>query len=203
MLKTKAEIQAWLDKMKIRNYTIDDDLTVDAKHVDLSYKELDEIPIQFGIVEEFHCSDNVLTSLKGAPKECRYFDCSFNKLVSLEFAPKEFISKKDRAFFLCMNNVLTSLKGAPKECKVFDCSNNKLTTLEFAPQKCTEFYCMNNMLTSLRGVPKECKYINCSENHGLKSLEGVPKECEVESDLDENNKISESLKPVRLSKFRL
>ncbi len=152
MLKTKAEIQAWLDKMGVKNYTINNDLTVDVdEDVDIRKKKLTEIPVQFGIVKgDFDCYGNQLTTLKGAPKECKFFECHYNNLTTLE--------------------------GAPKECRFFDCSNNQLTSLEFAPEKCVFFNCSNNQLTSLEGSPKECKKFNCSNNQ-LTSLEGSPKEC--------------------------
>lgn len=63
MLKTKAEIQAWLDKMGVENYIINNDLTVDVNgSVDLDRKGLIEIPVQFGIVTgNFYCNENDLT----------------------------------------------------------------------------------------------------------------------------------------------
>ena len=39
MLKTKEEIEKWLDEMKVKKYTINDDLTVDVNDsVFLGYK---------------------------------------------------------------------------------------------------------------------------------------------------------------------
>jgi hypothetical protein len=90
MLKTKEEIIKWLDKYDVSYYTIRDDLTVDVGvDVNLAHKRLEEIPIQFGIVDgSFYCDSNQLTSLKGCPIEVRGdFYCSGNKLTSLEYAP--------------------------------------------------------------------------------------------------------------------
>lgn len=58
ILKTKKEIQAWLDEMEIKNYTINDDLIVDVNgDVTLSFKKLKTIPVQFGVLKgNFNCS---------------------------------------------------------------------------------------------------------------------------------------------------
>jgi hypothetical protein len=92
MYKTKEAIQAWLNHMNIKNYTINDDLTVDVNDwVDLSKRKLTEIPVQFGtVIGCFSVWDNDLTSLKGCPfKVTESFNCSKNKLTSLEYCPQE------------------------------------------------------------------------------------------------------------------
>ena len=68
MFKTKEQIKQWLDENEVKNYTINKDLKVDIEgSVDLSYKNLKELPVQFGKVGGyFSCSDNQLKSLKGA-----------------------------------------------------------------------------------------------------------------------------------------
>src|SRR5690606_19501070 len=107
MLKTKEEIEKWLDKMEIENYTINEDLTVDVKgDVDIIQRELNKIPVQFGIIEGwFECKKNKLTSLEGAPKVVEgVFNCSDNNLTSLEGCPKIV-----EGYFCCSGNKLTSL----------------------------------------------------------------------------------------------
>ena len=118
-------IEKWLNKYKIKNYTINDDFTIDVDgNVDLTYKHLSELPeyIQFNIVKGgFDCKVNDFTSLRGCPKEVGGgFFCNFNELITLEGAPKEV----ERSFD-CSYNKLTSLEGAPKEVGGYlDCSNN-------------------------------------------------------------------------------
>jgi len=87
---TGEKIKDWLDSNGVRNYTINKDLTIDVKgNVDISHRNLREIPVQFDIVDGFfNCSVNKLISLKGSPRECFVFYCSNNKLTSLEFCPK-------------------------------------------------------------------------------------------------------------------
>ena len=55
--KTKEEIEDWLKKMNIKQYTINRNLTVDVyDNVNISQKELKYIPIQFRIVtNDFYC----------------------------------------------------------------------------------------------------------------------------------------------------
>jgi len=97
--------------MGINNYKINKDLTVDVDgYVNITEKDLTEIPVQFGVVKKwFDCSHNdKLTSLKGSPRECKEFSCSYNRLTSLEGSPKYC------QYFSCSWNELTSLEGAPK-----------------------------------------------------------------------------------------
>ena len=153
----KVRIEEWLNKYKIKNYTINDDLTIDVKgDVDLKYYPENEFPdyIQFRNVSgTFSLYTSKISSLKGCPiKVDGGFDCE-----------------------RCKN--LTSLKGAPNECKSFDCSNcRNLTSLEGALNECEYFDCSDcDKLTSLKGSPKKvlgnfvCNYCN-----SLKSLKGLP-----------------------------
>ena len=86
MLKTKEQIKQWLDENKVKNYTINKDLKVDIEwSVDLSYKNLKELPVQFEKVGmDFSCSNNQLKSLKGAPQKVGGdFFCYNNQLKSI------------------------------------------------------------------------------------------------------------------------
>lgn len=57
--------------------------------VNLHRKGLSFIPFQFGNIKgDFDCSNNSLTSLKGAPQKVKgYFSCSNNHLESLRYSP--------------------------------------------------------------------------------------------------------------------
>jgi ribose 5-phosphate isomerase RpiB len=122
---TNKEIEDILDELKIKNYTIYKDGTVDVNgDVYLTSLGLTKIPVKFGkVTGNFNCSNNQLTSLKNAPKEVTgYFDCSCNKLTSLKNAPE----KVGRSFDCSFNN-LTTLEYAPKEVNgYFNCSYNKV-----------------------------------------------------------------------------
>ena len=155
-------IREWLDEYGVKNYTINDDYTIDVDgYVNLVGKDLTEFPeyIQFGIVKgDFNCSGNGLISLRGCPREVRLGN------------------------FLCNHNQLTSLEGVPKKVeKIFDCSNNKLTSLEGAPKEVRwNFDCSRNELTSLEGAPREVgRHFDCSRNSTQFTEEDVRKVCNV------------------------
>ena len=108
----------------------------------LYLKELPEWLSDVEVEGSFHCSDNKLTTLQGAPKAVKdTFYCHKNKLITLAGAPKTV----GRGFY-CANNKLTTLAGAPKTVGgSFSCSHNKLTTLASAPETVEgDFYCHNN-----------------------------------------------------------
>ena len=176
-------IKDWLKKYDIRNYTINDDFTIDvAESIFIEGKQLTEFPeyIQFGVINGyFNCSKNYLISLRGCPREVRgYFSCRGNKLTSLEGAPKEVGN-----YFNCSNNQLTSLKEAPEKVgSSFYCNYNKLTSLVGAPKEVGgNFMCYSNKLTSLKEAPKKVgKDFICFDNGGVRFTEAdVRKVCDV------------------------
>ena len=145
----------------------------------------------------YYCSLNKLTSLKGAPQEIGgHFTCSDTQLTSLEGAPQEV-----KGDFICSQNRLTSLEGAPQKVGGnFYCQTNRLTSLEGAPQKVGgDFYCYINPLKSLKGIGKDyLKEINGTidldachiESHmlGLLKVKGLTK-----IEFNHNNKVEEIL----------
>lgn len=111
MLTNMLDIKHWLDEMKIENYVINDDLTVDVKgKVEIGNRSIIEIPIQFGIVQGyFSCYQNNLTSLRGSPiKVIEFFNCSENNLTSLKYCPEEVGHN-----FYFNGNKIQSLKDGP------------------------------------------------------------------------------------------
>ena len=152
-------IESWLNKYDIRNYTINDDFTIDVSgDVYLDLTDLTELPeyIQFGIVKgDFDCRRGNLTSLRGCPREVgKGFYCTLNELTSLEGAPEEV-----GGAFCCSLNKLTSLKGAPKKVGGnFDCSNNQLISLEGAPKEVGNYFICNRNLATFteKDVRKVC-----------------------------------------------
>ncbi len=99
-------------KYKIKNYTINDDGSIDVNgDVGLSYGVLTELPLVFNkVTGDFYCYENRLTSLKGSPKWVGgNFSCYDNHLTSLEFSP-EYVG----CDFFCDFNDLTDLVGSPK-----------------------------------------------------------------------------------------
>jgi hypothetical protein len=111
----KIEIINLCRLYNIRNYTINDDYSIDVDdNVDLSSKGLEKIPLKFN-------------------KVTGYFNCMANSLTNLENAPK-WVDRN----FMCQhqyNGSFTSLKGAPEHVGFrFDCHNNpNLISLEGLP----------------------------------------------------------------------
>jgi hypothetical protein len=100
-------INIWLQSYKIKNYAINDDLTISVNNnVDISFKNLEEFPsyIQFYEIKgTFDCSENKLISLRGCPIIVTgNFYCYNNKLTSLASCP-EIVEGK----FFCHGNLRT------------------------------------------------------------------------------------------------
>ena len=143
-------------------------------NVDLSYRELKELPDFSKVVVRgnFYCIDNLLETLKGAPKEVHGdFNCCGNCLESLEYGP-EIVGD----VFSCSKNKLKSLKWAPIDVgSCFYCIQNQLETLDGAPEKVNgDFCCSGNKLTSLEGGPKMVEGCYFCENNCLTTLKGAP-----------------------------
>ena len=93
------------EKYNITNYTINSDGSIDVNgDVDLSYKNLTELPLIFNkVTGYFTCSCNRLTSLKGCPRWIGgFFTCGNNQLTSLKFSP-DYVGGD----FYCKYNQLT------------------------------------------------------------------------------------------------
>lgn len=122
---------------------------------------------------DFECSDNMLSSLEGAPLEVGGdFFCSQCGLKSLIGMPLE-VGRS----FSCYGNDLSSLEGGPKKVgQNFHCGGNKLQDLCGAPDKILgNFNCSHNELKTLKGAPLEVGgEFRCGYNE-LQTLEGAPK----------------------------
>ena len=171
--QSDEEIHEICKLYNIVNYTINNGLVDVDGDVNLYTECLTELPLKFGkVTGYFECSNNLLTSLEGAPKTVGgRFDCSSNKLTSLEGC-----SEKVGGDFCCKNNQLTSLKGGPitvgSDYRAF---NNKLATLEGAPKVIHgNFNCSDNRIVNLKGCP-DVDVLYCHSNKLLESLEGSPK----------------------------
>ena len=93
------------EKYNIKNYTINDDGSIDVDgDVNLYNKGFVELPLRFNKVNGwFDCGRNNLISLKGSPRWIDgYFSCDNNRLTSLEFSP-EYVGE----WFGCCYNDLT------------------------------------------------------------------------------------------------
>ena len=199
---TLSETENWLIKIGIKDYIIHDDLTVDVKtHVDLAHKNLQYLPVKFGMVNgHFKCSFNPLKSRKGAPYFVNgSFEAggdknypNYQKLTSLAYSPKEVRGSFSVRFANLTNLIgmpatvgrevvinhcqLKSLEGMIKKVKAnFYCESNELTTLEYGPEIIEgNFNCSFNHLKDLIFSPQHVhNHYGCANNQ-LTSLKGLP-----------------------------
>jgi len=115
-------------KYNIRNYNINDDLSVDvADDVDLVGRKMTKIPLKFGQIEGlFDCSHNKLTTLIGCPK-----------IVGWEV--------------IFDNNLLTHLDYYPERCMLLSLNKNKITNLN----ELSSIYTVENNTLSYDDNPLE------------------------------------------------
>lgn len=170
------QVKDWLDEMEVLNYTINDDLTVDVDgDVDMGYKRLTEIPVQFGVVKgDFDINNNKLTSLKGCPNRVENsFFCNRNELTSLEGGPM-YVDN----YYKCSANKLTTLKGSPEYVGGdFACGSNRLTSTQYAPKHIGRHFQSydNNYpdeLTSFRDPKILVMLLKHQEEYGLWNTNG-------------------------------
>ncbi len=128
-----SEIHKICEKYHIKNYTINSDMSISVNgHVDLAFKNLKSIPINFKEVDG-------------------YFNCSYNQLTSLQGCPETVGGD-----FYCDDSQLTSLEGCPETVGGdFYCNDNQLTSLEGCPETVGgDFYCDYNQITNFDGLPE-------------------------------------------------
>lgn len=127
MLKTRKEINDWLEEYEIEA-TINDDLTVDVyDDVLLRGMNLKFLPIQFGLVDgDFYIDSNELETLEGCPHTINgYFVALRNKITTLKGAPNYV---RDSCFI--SENNLTSLQFLPKFIgNILDFSHNQINQI--------------------------------------------------------------------------
>lgn len=173
--KNKEEIEGWLNKYYIKNYTLIPNekygYVVDVqKSVDLSSVNLDWIPIKFN-------------KIKGN------LNCCDNRLTSLEFCPE----KVGRSFW-CDKNQLVSLEGCPQEiCGNFACSKNQLENLLYFPQN-IKGSCYINQNKKLDNLQDETDFKVLYQVHL-----GFKRKKELYENL--NNSIDEDSKQIRKNKI--
>lgn len=155
-------------KLRIKNYTINSDGSIDvAGDVDLPYN-LDKIPLKFRNVSgNFICrgyayNETGLTSLQGCPSHVGgYFDCSYNQITSLQGGPTYIGGEFD-----CGHNQLTSLQGGPTYVGGdYNCPYNQLTSLQGCAKSIGhDIYCINNQIISFEGIESIGHEFYCNNN---------------------------------------
>ena len=116
--------------LNIRNYTINNDMTVDVDgDVEILNKKFKKIPFKFNEINgNFYIHNNSnLISLKNSPKKIvGNFNCMFNKLNSLKHSP-DYVENN----FICKFNHLESLEYLPNYIGgTVDATHNNINTLK-------------------------------------------------------------------------
>jgi len=200
LLQTPSQITAWLERVGVENYTLQEDAqygwVVDVMGgVVLENLGLQQLPVKFNrVTGSFSCRYNQLTSLLGAPHTVGgSFDCNHNCLTSLQYAP---VSVGHG--FYCDHNDLRSLRHCPQTLKVFSCVNNFLTSLTGGPKEVINYSCKHNRLTTLRGAPKNIDFsFDCSQNL-LTSLQFCPQRIQISFMCGHNRLLSLEFCPDRV-----
>lgn len=124
----------------------------------------------------FDCSDcKNLTSLEGAPEECRVFNCDYCSNL------KDLMGIGKCREVSCENcDRLKSLKGLNlknKSCEEIRCNDcRSLISLEGSPKKCERFECNDcKNLTTLKGGPEVVEFFTIENCIKLKSWDGAPR----------------------------
>jgi hypothetical protein len=201
MLQTKDEIKTWLDEMKVTNYTINNDLTVDVDgDVDLIAKKLTKIPVQFGIINGgFSIWNNKLISLKGCPNKVKgNFDCTHNQLKSLEHCPKEIGEN-----FCFHANEISTFEFLPDSVGTFTVYEDDIINLNFHELKiqvnkdfihnCTsKKYCIN-LFKSLYDYENE-SYFKYGLYFSAQQFNSIILNNKLELELNKNNQSEKKIK---------
>ena len=166
----KVAIEKWLVVHNIRNYIINEDLSVDVEgSVTLHYQNLRGFPVKFNnIVGDFNCSSNHLTSLLGGPSSVGGdYDCHANQLTTLEGC-----SVNVGGDFNCNSNKIKGLKGCPiKVGGGFYCNDNKLELLINYPERVGGiFSCKNNKFKDEDSFLYSCTFDQIIHYHANKNL---------------------------------
>jgi len=124
---TREEVIQVCKRYDIKNYTINDDLSIDVDgNVNLTSNGLEYLPLKFNYVGGgFSCSNNRLKTLEGGPQTVN-------------------------GNFYCNNNKLESLEGSPQTVGgYFYCTDNKLKDLEYFPEVNGNVYMRGNLVNLL------------------------------------------------------
>lgn len=172
---SEEEIIKICNKLHIKNYTINSDLSIDVHgDVVLTRRIKGKIPIPFNRISgDFICCESELTTLENSPRYIKGdFNVDNNKLTNLENSPISI-----NGYFSVENNNLISLIGSEKITdikNIYFCSN-KLTSLKYHPiisNKCTDSYNSkynfnNNPIVSLEGYNDSYDKLLCNNKEKL------------------------------------
>lgn len=153
-----------------RNLTEIPDLPPALISLDCRMNKLTALPTLPSTLKELYCDINQLTRLPTLPPTLRALDCSRNKIQKL---PTQLPATLE--IYMCTwNDGLTSLPATlPPKLKWLFCANGQLTELPPLPSTLTRLECADNRLRSLPKLPPKLDELDCSANQ-LRSLPALP-----------------------------
>lgn len=170
----EEDIHDICEKYIIRNYTINDDGSIDVNDdVHLGDYFLEKLPLRFRNVSGyFYCSENNLINLEGSPIFVGGdFNVDNNELLTLEGSPRII-----KGGFYCNNNRLKSLKGSPERIEgIFNCDENyDLISLE-GFNNATDFSCEKCPINDVYKLFKDIDKIELFNDYDcITEINGAP-----------------------------
>jgi hypothetical protein len=159
----RQEIISICHKLGIKNYTINDDSTVDVNGDLRLYLNQDKVEITKTLINFNKVDGDVDLS-------------NFCNITGVNQIP--FTFNEVTGTFILRHNKLVTLKGCPKKVGGdFNAACNLLNSLEGGPEKVGGNFIVNdNLLHSLVGSPRYVGYNFDASNNSIESLEGITTE---------------------------
>lgn len=164
MLENKYELENWLNEHDVVNYTIQDDLTVDAESISLVNNNLLYLPFKLGNIQSLALSYNGLSEIEfpKLPESLKHLDISNNKFKSLPPLPSGLVSLH------CDNNQLTDIKELPPSLVSLTLGSQNIKSILFLPNSLESLDLSHTDIESI-DLPPELKEVNLSKTK-IKSI---------------------------------
>jgi hypothetical protein len=190
----KDDIDSWLKKRNVKNYTIHDDLSVSGFNLMLENYKLTHLPFKLKSFKKLflannHFSESTLPSL---PEDLEDLNIENNHFKSLPVLPLNL-----KRLFI-KNNAISHLESLPQSLIILNAESTNLTDLPKLPDTLKQLNINNNKFTKLPPLPKELEVLHCANNN-LTTLTHLPQEL---TDLScASNKLSSLILPSKLEKL--
>lgn len=154
------------------------DTHVSPEILDISRKNLEELPSIYSHIKSINCSNNHIISLKGLPRFLERLDCSNNNIDNINILPESLV------YLQCNNNELKSLTNLLPNLKFLNCSYNIIEELN-CPKKLKQIYFNGNRIKNIDNFPDSIETIDGNGNE-IYFINNLPMRLSLLS-LEENN----------------
>ena len=176
-IKDKKFIQEWLDYYEIKNYTIQDDGTVDVDgNVYIHGRKLTDIMVKFGkVTGDFIIIKTELSNMNNLPTDCPHIVLDDNNIRTIKNIPYN-------CWDLSLNDNKIDFMPNLQEydnLQILHLAHNKIEKISPTHPNLLVFYIDNNKLTNLKNYPKKLDLSNAGivssiRNNPLVSLKNLP-----------------------------